>query len=249
MFGKNKGIIAVLVGVMLLCLLSACTADGNSTDNESQKENASAEQGFSSEDLPSETDGPGSQAAEEDKPSETEGTGEQVAEEDKPSGMEDMYKAVLLGEDFINVDHKEDRKLNIENIKEVVSDEDWVTARVKKFTIIDLDGNGENEIVLWIEANDDLDYGFEILYYKDQEVYGFTLPARGFEEPKADGTFDYLGGIGYSGTGRLQFSKGGYAIGDVWDSESQVNKPDLGWYDLTPESVELAFENRFENRK
>lgn len=231
MFGKNKGIIVVLVGVMLLCLLSACTVKGNGTDNESQKENASAEHGFSSEGLPSGTDGAGSQ----------------VAEEDKPSGMEDMYKAILLGgEDFINVDHKEeDRKLNIENIKEVVSDEDWVTARVKKFTIIDLDGNGENEIVLWIEANDDLDYGFEILYYKDQEVYGVTLPYRALVELKTDGTFNYSGGMENSGIGKLQLSERGYTIEDVSDTESQVGKPNVGWYDLTPEGVELAFENKF----
>lgn len=245
MLGKNKGIIAVLVGMVLLCLLSACTANGNGVDNESQKENASTEHGFSSESLPSGTDGAGSQIAEEDTPSATDGTGSQVAEEDMPSGMEEKYKAILLGEgDFINVDHKdEDRRLNLENIKEVVSDEDWVTAKITKFTIVDLDGNGENELVLWIQANGHLDYGFEILFYKDQEVYGFTRVYRGFMDLKTDGTFTYSGGAAHSGVARLQFTERGYTIEDVPDSDS-LREP-VGWYDLTPESVELAFENKF----
>ena len=43
MRGKNKCICAVLVGMMLFCLLSACTVNGNDTDMESQKANDSAE--------------------------------------------------------------------------------------------------------------------------------------------------------------------------------------------------------------
>lgn len=251
MFGKNKGIIiAVLVGMVLLCLLSACTVNGNGTDNESQKENASAEHGFSSEGLSSGTDGTGLQVTENTSGEQSSDTASKQ-DEDMPSGMEERYKAILLEDgDFVNIDHRdEDIRLIIENIKEVVSDEDWVTAKVTKFTIIDLDGNGENELVLWIQSNGNSDYGFEILYYQDQEVYGFTLPARGFMDLKTDGTFDTAGGVedseDYYGVGRLRLSERGYKIEDASDSGSQVGKTDVGWYDLTPESVELAFENKF----
>lgn len=245
MFGKNKGIIAVLTGMVLLCLLSACTVNENGTDNESQKKNASAEHGFSSEGLPSGTDGAGAHVTENTSGEQSSGTASKQ-DEGMPSGMEDKYKAILLGEeDFVRIDFRvEDKSLNIKNIKQVVSEDD-VAAEVTKFAIIDLDGNGEDELVLWIQWNGDQVYGFEILFYQDQEVYGFTLPARGFQEPKADGTFYYSGGIGYSGTGRLQFSERGYTIEDASDSGSQLSKTDLGWYDLTPESVELAFENKF----
>lgn len=160
--------------------------------------------------------------------------------------LREEYKAILLGEeDFVAIDFRDgDRSVNVENIGEIVSDED-VAAEVTKFAIIDLDGNGEDELVLWIQWLGDRVFGYEILFYQDQEVYGFTLPDRGFVNPKTDGTFDYLGGIDHSGTGRLQFTEKGHKIVDVSDSESQVNKPDLGWYDLTPESVETVYQNRF----
>ncbi len=249
MCGKNKCICAALV-MVLLCLLSACTVDGNGTDNELRKENASAEHESGSEGLPPETDA-GSQAA-ENTGGEQSGRTADNQEEDISSGMEERYKAILLGEeDFVNIDHRdEDRRLNIENIKEAFSDDDWAMAKVTEFTIIDLDGNGENEVVLRVLSAGASLYGYEILYYQDQEVYGFTLPAGEFMHLKTDGTFDTFGGIEDSeddfGTGRLRFSERGYKIEDASDSGSQVRKTDAGWYELTPESVELAFEN-FEN--
>ena len=95
------------------------------------------------------------------------------------------------------------------------------------FTIIDLDGNGENEIVLWIQVNERSDYCFEILYFQDQEVYGFTLPYRAFLELKTDGTFYSSGGMDNRGIRRLRLSERGYTIEEVSDSESQEEKPML----------------------
>lgn len=67
--------------------------------------------------------------------------------------------------------------------------------------------------------------------------------------PKTDGTFETAGGIedsdDYYEVGRLIISEKSYKIVDASDSGSQLSKPDLGWYDLTPESVELAFEYKF----
>ena len=162
-------------------------------------------------------------------------------------GMEERYKAILLGDgDFVNIDRSnQDIRLRLENIKEVVSDEDWVTAKVTQFTIIDLDGNGENEIVLWIQSNGGSDYGFEILYFQDQEVYGFTLPYRGFMDLKTDGTFYLSGDMDNRGIRRLRLSERGYTIEEVSDSESQEEKTDVEWYDLTPDNVVLAFEDNF----
>lgn len=218
--------------------LNASAANGNDTDMEAQKVNDAAENELGSEGLPSETDTAGLPV--------TENTSSEQ-DDNMSSGMEERYKAILLGdEDFVNIDRSDqDIRLSLESIKEVVSDEDWVTAKVTKFTIIDLDGNGENEIVLWIQANERSDYGFEILYFQDQEVYGFTLPYRGFMHLKTDGTFYSSGGMDNKGIGKLQFSERGYTIEDVSDDEFQDEKADVEWYDLTSYNVELAFEDKF----
>lgn len=240
----SKGIISLIL-VLGITVLSACTINGNDTDMESQKVNDSAENELGAESLPSE-DAAVLQGT-ENTSGEQSGSTASNQDENMSSGMEERYKAILLGDgDFVNIDRSnQDIRLSLESIKEVVSDEDWVTAEVIKFTVIDLDGNGENEIVLWIQSNDGLDYGFEILYFQDQEVYGFTLPYRGFMHLKTDGTFYSSGGMDNRGIRKLRFSERGYTIEDVSDSESQEEKTDVEWYDLTPENVELAFENMF----
>lgn len=245
----NKCICAVLAG-MLLCLLSACTISENGKDMEPQESNDLVQHESGSETLPSEIDSAGQQVTESTRNEQSSDTAS-MQDENMTSEMEELYKAILFGEeDFVRIDYRgEDKSLNIKDIKKVVSDEDWVTAEVTKFTIIDLDGNGEDELVLWIERNGDSVYGYEILFYQDQEVYGFTLPDRGFMNLKTDGTFETFGGIensdDYFGVGRLQLSEKGYTIEDASDSGSQESKTDVGWYELTPESVELAFENKF----
>ena len=219
--------------------LSAGAVNENDTDMEAQKANNVAENEMGSEGFLSETDTAGLPV--------TENTSSEQ-DDNMSFGMEERYKAILLGDgDFVNIDRSDQTiRLSLENIKEVVSDEDWVTAKVSKFTIIDLDGNGENEVVLWIQANERSDYGFEILYLQDQEVYGFTLPYRGFMHLKTDETFYSSGGMDNKGINKLRFSERGYTIEDVSDGESQEEKADVEWYDLTSDNVELAFENKFQ---
>ena len=203
--------------------------------------NDSAENESGSEDLSSETDTAGLQVTERPNGGQSD-SAVSKQDENMSSGMEERYKAILLGdEDFVNIERSDqDIRINIERIKEVVSDEDWVTAEVIKFTVIDLDENGENEIVLWIQSNNRLDYGFEILYFQDPEVYGFTLPYRGLMDLKTDGTFYSSGGMDNRGIRRLRLYERGYTIEEVSDSASQEEKTDAEWYDLTPDHVERA---------
>lgn len=184
---------------------------------------------------------------------------------------EESYKAVLLDNgDFISTD-LQNRMLNLKDIKEAVTDDESITVAAAKFAIIDLDNNGENQIVLWLQINGVSDYGFEILRYQDGSVYGYTLPYREFMDLKADGTFLFSGGAADSGVGRLVCSKEGYTIDKLYYSESQYNskneqevryfangvscseedfnnamsrqgeKISVEWYDLTKDNVNRAF--------
>lgn len=214
--------------------------DVRKPDMESQKVTGSVgqESQFAG-DLPAETDGAGSQSEEY---ASDEKLGGIVSEQDENalSDMREKYKAILLGEeDFVRIDRRDGyRSLNIGNIKEVVSDEDWVTAEVTKFAIVDLDGNGAEELVLWIQANGTLNYGFEILYYHDQEIYGFTLVDKQLWNLKTDGTFE-ASGAAYAGlVFRLELYERGYVIEEVFGSGHQSKKPDVEWHDLTEDNVE-----------
>lgn len=184
---------------------------------------------------------------------------------------EDNYKAVLLNnEDFISTD-MQNKKINLTNIKEVVTDDESIAAAATKFAVMDLDNDGQDEIILWIQINGISDYGFEILRYQEGAVYGYTLQYREFMDLKTDGTFIFSDGAADLGIGKLSFSGNGYVIDKLYYSESQYNsnnelevqyiangtlyseeefnndmshqgeKSNVKWYDLTPSNVESAF--------
>ncbi len=155
------------------------------------------------------------------------------------------YKSILLGKkDFICTDWANNKRLNIEEIKQAVTDEDGITVRAVKFAKLDLDGDGEDEVVLWLQVNGHLDYGFEVLHYHDGEVYGYTLPYRAFYELKTDGTFIYSGGAADSGIGKIKFSGTEYSIiekGDYSGAGAQKRKTDVKWYELSDDNINAVF--------
>ena len=182
---------------------------------------------------------------------------------------------MLLGnEDFVSTD-LQDRKLYLRDIKEVVTEDESISVAVSEFSVIDLNGDNEKEVVLWLQINGVSDYGFEILRYQDGVIYGYTLPYRELMDLRADGTFLFSGGAGDSGTGRLEFTNDGFTVDKLYYSESHFNsgnkfevqyfadgalcseedfydamsfqeeKADAEWYDFTTDNVEAAFANAF----
>lgn len=76
---------------------------------------------------------------------------------------------------------------------------------------VDLDGDGTEEAVLALYANDD-PFGFELLRYTEGVVYGYALTYRELLELKTDGTFIYSSGAYDNGMGRIAFAKDEYAV-------------------------------------
>lgn len=277
--GLCKRVHVIMLGAVMLCLLSSCaTTDGDSAkggtestkgpvenssvcevDNESQYSEASNSPPQASADVNNEQSNSISDGYNENS---SLLTGER-------------YKAILLGNgEFLSTDLY-NKELSLEDIREAVTDDDSITVKATQFAIIDLDGDGENEIVLWLLINGVSDYGFEILRYQDEKVYGYTLPYRAFMNLKTDGTFEFSGGVADSGIGKLKFLEDGYTIEKLVYSDSQYNaenelkvqyfaygeacseeeyntamsqqeaKKDVSWYELTADSVNLAFENIF----
>ena len=114
------------------------------------------------------------------------------------------YRSILRGEStFFSIVAEENIKLNQLNLAVTGDDSDIVN--VSQFAVLDLDGDGTEELVLQVAVYDDDGHAFVILHYQDDVIYGFTRWRRGFRELKADGSFSFSSGAADTGWGTLQF--------------------------------------------
>ena len=83
------------------------------------------------------------------------------------------------------------------------SDMDWTITR---FALLDLDGDGADELVLNIDFSGEEEY--VILTCYDGAVYANQIVYRGFLSPKADGTVAWSNGAFDNGYARFRFENG-----------------------------------------
>lgn len=276
-----KRIVMALLGIMLMCLMGACASGGEDVRNpvgstlESERENegrtpAPSKDPTQTTPEPSEEPPQITPEASIEPPQTSHGKEEDNAESQLAA---ESYKAILIDNgDFKDCgkDGEVYRSVNIETIKNTfTADESDTTATVPKFAIVDLDGDGMNEIVLWIRYF--YDEGFEVLHYREGEVYGYHFWYRAFMNLKADGTFIGSGGAADTSIMSMKFTEDGYVIDTLYQShgidahtvqyyangepiseeefdeaeERQDEKPDVVWYERNEDNVNLAFENRF----
>ena len=275
---NRKHICYTLIGIMAFSLLSGCMIGGEDKVGVASRQiNESIGQAADRDQKPVKADEANSekssetlkqqeeqnteeqqQQGEQEIPKEQQMPQEQQTPEPEPivepiefkgsQELKEKYKAILLGEeDFIR--YKIEDRINIGDVRSLISSDERIMARVVRFTIIDLDGNGEDEIVLWIQRGWDdswwspySDWDSVTLYCFHQDIYGITQYYRAFRDIKADGTFWSSGGAAYSGASRIKFvdRDWGYERYDV-SSEGFDEKPDAPAYDFTQENIELVF--------
>lgn len=141
------------------------------------------------------------------------------------------------------------------------SDMDWTITR---FALLDLDGDGTDELVLNIDYSGDEEY--VVLTCFDGAVYANQVVHRGFLTPKADGTVAWSNGAFDNGYARFRFENGVLVYEDfasmsegsdgntvhTLNSESvdeaaysafldeQAAKDDLAWTDFSVDAVNAA---------
>lgn len=140
------------------------------------------------------------------------------------------------------------------------SDMDWTITR---FALLDLDGDGADELVLNIDFSGEEEY--VILTCYDGAVYANQIVYRGFLTPKADGTVAWSNGAFDNGYARFRFENGVLVYDDfavMIDNGSSVTytlngesvseedfdafiaeqnaKDDLAWTDFTVVAVSAA---------
>lgn len=147
-------------------------------------------------------------------------------------GVMQALQSVIAGEtEFFETGLE--KKLNIADLRQAVSTDSEVTVEVEDFTVMDLDGDGSGEVVLWLSVNGNEYYGCEVLHEEDQQVYGYCIPYRAFNSLKEDKTFTFSSGAGNTGIGIMKFDKTVYEIEKIVLSEvsyDEDNNPSVGFH-------------------
>ena len=180
----------------------------------------------------------------------------------------DRYQEVLLGQESFRCADGEaaSSSLDISGVP-ALFDSNSEDAAISYFTVLDLDGDGKEEVVLQITDVSSQMGGYLILRCQDTDVLGYSSGWRTFWDLKTDGTFAYSqeGGT-EDGIASVRFNETGfvmdkhiYGTGDwfIFDSFfidgqqatkqeydqallKQDEKPDAQWYPFTQDNLQTV---------
>lgn len=136
----------------------------------------------------------------------------------------EAYKAVLQNKsEFFSTDNK--KKLYLYDF--LTDKEIYRTVfRATHFTVLDMDGDNEPEVILELSVGDEPEF-YEVLHYMNDTVYGYLIVYRGLEELKADGTFRYSNGAADNGFGKLKFQSDAFKTDILGYSKSSQGNTNL----------------------
>ena len=191
-----------------------------------------------------------------------------VLDQDTNDGS--ILRAVLLGDtQFLYVSDGNTEAMDITDVPSIFDPYDS-DMKIWDFSVVDLDGDGEEEVVISVFGVAG-DMGGRMIFHQiGDKIYGYKTNYRTLVELKTDGTFDFsdLSGLLEGGFGAISdFSEHGYTIDKItygtgthegWntfvvdrqpateeeynDAEAiQKEKPDVKWYDFTDVIIKAAF--------
>lgn len=183
---------------------------------------------------------------------------------------EESIKNVLLGD--IQFFYVSGGNIEITAISDVplLFDADDSFMKILAFSVVDLDRDGGDEVILFVEGVAGDTGGKIVLHQIGDDIYGYISDNRNLVNLKTDGTFSYSDptGVVEGGIGAITgFSESGYTFDKVsygtgtyegWnvfvvDHQSateeeyfnavaiQNEKPDAEWYDFTAENINAVF--------
>ena len=134
--------------------------------------------------------------------------------QDVLKGKQPFYYAADGGSDFASV--------NIADIPSLLNPDDAYMA-IQNYVVIDLDGDGSEEAVVFVCGAAGDTGGYLVLHSRDDHVYGYRTDYRTFENLKTDGTFIYSDDLGSKeGVATISFSQDGLVITDVLSATGQA---------------------------
>lgn len=134
--------------------------------------------------------------------------------QDVLKGNQPFYYAANGSSDFASV--------NIADIPSLLNPDDAYMA-IQNYAVIDLDGDGSEEAVVFVCGAAGDTGGYFVLHSRDNHVYGYRTDYRTFENLKTDGTFIYSDDLGSKeGVATIGFTQDGLVITDVLSATGQA---------------------------
>ena len=134
--------------------------------------------------------------------------------QDVLKGNQPFYYAADGGSDLASV--------NIADIPSLLNPDDAYMA-IQNYAVIDLDGDGSEEAVVFVCGAAGDTGGYLVLHSSDDHVYGYRTDYRTFGNLKTDGTFIYSDDLGSKeGIATIGFTQNGLVITDVLSATGQA---------------------------
>ena len=134
--------------------------------------------------------------------------------QDVLKGNQPFYYAANGCSDFASV--------NIADIPSLFNSDDAYMA-IQNYVMIDLDGDGSEEGVVFVCGAAGDTGGYLVLHSSDDHVYGYRTDYRTFKNLKTDGTFIYSDDLGSKeGIATIGFTQNGLVITDVLSATGQA---------------------------
>lgn len=133
------------------------------------------------------------------------------------------YEDVILGKKAVYIE--DDNKTLQEYIK-LLDIEDGALSR---FTLMDLDNDGADELILEYSVAQ-YPYSYFLLHCTDEKIYMYDLGLRSFNCLRTDGTFEYASSAMDNGIARVDFTKAETIIAPIAYSK-EGTKDNIVYYE------------------